>query len=83
MISNLAPFEARLVSQAEDASIVSESLTVLDCKRGTCGNITVGAGGYETTYFGKPCQTCAACMLSVECLGIAFHEPNSRQLFCR
>ena len=40
------------MSQAEDASIVSESLTVLDCKRGTCGNITVGAGGYETTYFG-------------------------------
>ena len=46
-----APFMARLVSQADDGSTQSESLTVIDCSLGTCGNVTVGTGGYETTYF--------------------------------
>lgn len=59
------------MSQADDASIVSESLTVLDCDLGTCGNITVGTGGYETTYFG---MNAARLVRPVSCLRATLTE---------
>ncbi len=43
---------SRLVSRSEDSSLLSEALELLDCSfEKICGNISVGKGGYETTYF--------------------------------